>query len=133
MPMPSRWSSVAGAVMLFHSPMSRMKRTRPEAVDGEMDPNTASWRSHHGDITSTNRATQPTAAANGMAGRGRPSAPDGPGIQCQRVGHTKTRTAQCRPRVTRSGVVYGAGNVGSHRDDRGECALVGVGAPFGSS
>ena len=28
MPMPSRWSSVAGAVMLFHSPMSRMKKTR---------------------------------------------------------------------------------------------------------
>ena len=69
MPMPSRWSSVAGAVMLFHSPMSRMKKTRPEAVDGEMDPNTASWRSHHGDITSTNRAD----AADGCGERdGRP-------------------------------------------------------------
>ncbi len=76
MPMPSRWSSVAGAVMLFHSPMSRMKKTRPEAVDGEMDPNTASWRSHHGAITSTNRPTQAMAAVIGIAGRGRPSAPE---------------------------------------------------------
>jgi hypothetical protein len=42
MPIPRRWSSVAGIEMLFHSAMSRMKSTLPDAVDGEMDPNTAS-------------------------------------------------------------------------------------------
>ena len=68
MPIPSRWSSVAGAVMLFHSPMSRMKKTRPEVLDGEIDPNTASWRIHHGAITRTNRPTQAMAAPSGMAG-----------------------------------------------------------------
>ena len=47
-PIPSRWSSVAGVVMLFHSPMSRMNRTLPDAVDGESEPKTASWRAHHG-------------------------------------------------------------------------------------
>ena len=56
MPMPSRWSSVAGVVMLFHSPMSRMKRTLPDAVDGESDPKTASWRTHHGAMTSAKSA-----------------------------------------------------------------------------
>jgi hypothetical protein len=40
--MPRRWSSVAGVVMLFHSAMSRMKNTLPDAVDGEIDPKTAS-------------------------------------------------------------------------------------------
>ena len=34
-PIPSRWSSVAGIVMLFHSLMSRMNSTRPDDVDGE--------------------------------------------------------------------------------------------------
>ena len=32
---------MAGVVMLFHSEMSRMKRTLPEAVDGESDPKIA--------------------------------------------------------------------------------------------
>ena len=48
MPMPRRWSSVAGVVMLFHSPMSRMNSTLPDAVDGESEPNTATWRRYHG-------------------------------------------------------------------------------------
>ena len=55
-PIPSRCSSVAGVVMLFHSPMSRMKRTLPDAVDGEIEPKTASWRTHHGAMTSANSA-----------------------------------------------------------------------------
>ena len=38
--------------MLFHSPMSRMNRTSPDALDGEIEPNTASSRSHHGAMTS---------------------------------------------------------------------------------
>ena len=56
-PIPSRWSRVAGMVMLFHSPMSRMNRTLPDAVDGESEPKTASWRIHHGPMTSRNTAT----------------------------------------------------------------------------
>ena len=44
-------------VMLFHSPMSRMNRTLPEAVDGESEPKTASWRAHHGAMTSRKTAT----------------------------------------------------------------------------
>ena len=70
MPMPSRWSSVAGVVMLFHSLMSRMKKTRPDVLEGEIEPKTASWRSHHGAMTRTNSPTQAMAAATGMAGRG---------------------------------------------------------------
>ena len=69
---------MAGVVMLFHSAMSRMKRTLPDAVEGESDPKTASWRAHHGAMTSRNSATQPTAAPNGIAGRprlGRPPRP----------------------------------------------------------
>ena len=66
-PMPRRCSSVAGVVMLFHSPMSRMNRTLPDAVDGEMEPKTASWRSHHGAMTRTNSPTQATAADHGIA------------------------------------------------------------------
>ncbi len=68
--MPSRWSSVAGVVMLFHSPMSRMNSTLPDAVDGDSEPNTASWRRYHGPTDTANRATAPTAATNGIrAGR----------------------------------------------------------------
>ena len=47
---------MAGVVMLFHSPMSRMNRTLPDAVEGESDPKTASWRAHHGAITRTKSA-----------------------------------------------------------------------------
>ena len=39
-----------------------------QAVDGDSDPKTASWRAHHGAMTSTNTATHPTAAANGIDG-----------------------------------------------------------------
>ena len=74
-PIPSRWSRLAGVVMLFHSPMSRMNSTLPEALEGEMDPKTASCRSHHGAMTSTKTATHATAAANGMAGRFEPRRP----------------------------------------------------------
>ena len=105
MPMPSRWSSVAGAVMLFHSPMSRMKKTRPEAVDGERDPNTASWRSHHGAITRTNSAD----AGDGGGERdgrpsGWPSAPDGaagarPARQARQRSQTNARPSA--PRTSR--------------------------------
>src|SRR4051812_10125956 len=68
-PIPSRCWSVAGVVMLFHSPMSRMKKTLPDAVDGESEPNTASWRSHHGAITSRNNPTHANAADQGIARR----------------------------------------------------------------
>ena len=69
-PMPSRWSSVAGTVMLFHSAMSRMNSTLPDAVEGDSVPNTASWRRYQGAITTANRATAPSAAASGIrAGR----------------------------------------------------------------
>ncbi len=68
-PIPSRWSRVAGMVMLFHSPMSRMNRTLPDVVDGDSEPKTASWRIHHGAMTRRNTATAPTPAANGMVGR----------------------------------------------------------------
>ena len=66
MPIPSRWSSEAGIVMLFHSPMSRMNRTLPDVLDGESEPKTASWRAHHGAMTRTKTATAPTAAAHEM-------------------------------------------------------------------
>ena len=71
MPIPRRWSSEAGIVMLFHSPMSRMNRTLPDVLDGESEPKTASWRAHHGAMTRTKTATAPTAAAHEM-GRRRP-------------------------------------------------------------
>ena len=71
MPIPSRWSSEAGVVMLFHSPMSRMNRTLPDVLDGESEPKTASWRAHHGAMTRTKTATAPAAAAHGMGRRGR--------------------------------------------------------------
>src|SRR6478735_2283733 len=69
MPMPSRCSSVAGVVMLFHSPMSRMKKTLPDAVDGESEPNTESWRNHHGAMTTRKSPTHANAADHGMARR----------------------------------------------------------------
>ena len=62
-PIPSRWSSVAGTVMLSHSPMLRMNSTRPDAVDGDSEPNTASWRTYQGPTASANSTTQPMAAA----------------------------------------------------------------------
>ena len=56
--------------MLFHSPMSRMNRTLPDAVDGESVPNTASWRRYQGTTATANSATAPSAAASGIrAGR----------------------------------------------------------------
>ncbi len=67
-PIPSRWSRVAGTVMLSHSPMSRMNRTRPDAVDGDSEPNTASWRTYQGPTASTNSTTQPMAAAQEIRG-----------------------------------------------------------------
>ena len=63
MPMPRRWSRVAGIVMLFHSPMSRMNSTLPDAVDGDSVPKTASWRRYHGATATANSATAPSAAA----------------------------------------------------------------------
>ena len=65
MPMPNR-IEVAGVEMLFHSAMVRMNRPLPDAVDGEIDPKTVSWRSHHRCHTSTNRPTHATAAAHGI-------------------------------------------------------------------
>ena len=81
-PIPRRWSSVAGIVMLFHSLMSRMNSTRPDDVDGDSWPNTASWRAYQGTTASRNRATEPAAAASGIRGgrgrlaAGRPSGPE---------------------------------------------------------
>ena len=69
MPIPRRWSSEAGIVMLFHSPMSRMNRTLPDVLDGESEPKTASWRAHHGAMTRTKTATAPTAAAHEIGRR----------------------------------------------------------------
>ena len=68
-PMPSRCSRFAGVVMLFHSPMSRMNRTLPDAVDGEM-------RTEDGELAQPPRRhdqrrrppTHATAAQNGIAG-----------------------------------------------------------------
>ena len=59
---------MAGVVMLFHSPMSRMNSTLPDAVDGDSEPNTASWRRYHGPTETANRATEPIAATNGIRG-----------------------------------------------------------------
>ena len=53
MPIPSRWSSVAGIVIEFHSPMSRMNSTLPDAVDGESEPNVASCRAYQGATASS--------------------------------------------------------------------------------
>src|SRR6478672_9357507 len=66
MPMPRRWSSVAGIVIEFHSPMARMNSTLPDAVDGDSDPNVASWRAYQGATHTANAATAPTAARNGI-------------------------------------------------------------------
>ena len=73
-PMPSRWSSVAGVVMLFHSLKSRMNRTLPVAVDGENVPKVAYCRAYQGATTRTNSATAPRAAASGTRGPGAPPA-----------------------------------------------------------
>src|SRR6186997_1026672 len=67
-PISSKRPSVAGVVMLFHSSIERMKKTLPDAVDGESDPKTANCRAHHGAMTSANAATQPAAEANEIAG-----------------------------------------------------------------
>ena len=64
---------MAGVVMLFHSEMSRMNRTLPDAVEGESDPKTSSWRIHHGTMTRANSPTHAAAAPNPMAGRREPA------------------------------------------------------------
>ena len=92
MPMPSRCSSVAGVAMLFHSPMSRMKKTLPDAVDGESEPKTISWRAHHGAMTTMNATTHATAAQSGMAGTRAPA-----------ERHARQRShATASPRATRT-------------------------------
>ena len=55
--------------MLSHSPMFRMKRTFPDAVDGLKVPKTASCRASQGATTRTNNPAQATAAQIGIAGR----------------------------------------------------------------
>ena len=62
--------------MLFHSPMSRMNSTLPDAVDGESVPNTASWRRYQGTTATANRPTAPSAAASGIRAGRRGSPPD---------------------------------------------------------
>ena len=57
----------------FHSPMSRMNSTLPDAVDGDSEPNTASWRIHHGPMTRKNSAAQAIAADHGIRGGRAPS------------------------------------------------------------
>ena len=71
-PWPSKCWSVAGVVMLSHSPMFRMNRTLPDAVDGLNVPNTASCRASQGATTRTNSPAQATAAQTGIAGRRAP-------------------------------------------------------------
>ncbi len=58
--------------MLFHSSIERMKRTFPDADDGEIDPKTASWRASQGATTARKSAKHATAAQAGMAGRRAP-------------------------------------------------------------
>ena len=71
---------MAGVVMLFHSAMSRMNRTLPDAVEGESDPKTSSWRDHHGTMTRANSPTHAAAAPNPMAGRRSRRSPGPPAI-----------------------------------------------------
>jgi hypothetical protein len=89
--MSSRRPSVAGVEMLFHSSIERMNRTLPEAVEGESDPKTASWRAHQGAMTRTNATTQPTAAASEIAGRLAPA-----DRQARHRSQTKTRPREAR-------------------------------------
>ena len=77
-PIPSRCSSEAGVVMLFHSPMSRMNRTLPEAVDGESEPKTASWRAHHGAIDEGEDGDAPDRGRERDRRRPRLAGPSGP-------------------------------------------------------
>ena len=81
-PIPSRWSSVAGIVMLFHSLMSRMNSTLPEDVDGESGPNTASWRAYQGATTRRtgrrSRRRRRAGSAAAPASRRTPRDPSGP-------------------------------------------------------
>ena len=91
---------MAGVVMLSHSSMERMKRTRPDAVDGESEPKTASWRAHHGAMTRTKTATQPTAAATEMAGV-RPPA-DRQARQRSQAKRSPSVTSTSRPSVRAS-------------------------------
>ncbi len=92
-PIPRRCSSVAGIVIEFHSPMSRMNSTLPEAVDGDSVPNTASWRRYQGAITTANSPTAPSAAANGTrAGRG-PSPPNEIRVRSRSHSHAAPSTA----------------------------------------
>ncbi len=84
MPMPSRRSSVAGVAMLFHSPMSRMKKTLPDAVDGESEPKTA--------------ADAPTTAPS------RPGTSRRTTAAAERDGrHARSRGAPCPPAVPGDG------------------------------
>ena len=69
---------MAGVVMLFHSAMSRMNRTLPDAVDGESDPKTSSWRSHHGTMTRAKSPTHAAAGAEPDGGAPRAGRPPGP-------------------------------------------------------
>ena len=56
-------------VIEFHSPMFRMNKTLPDAVEGESEPKVDSWRAYHGPTASRNRPTDPASAAHGIARR----------------------------------------------------------------
>ena len=83
-PIPSRCSRVAGIVIEFHSPMSRMNSTLPDAVDGESVPNVDEL------------AQRTTAASRRRTARRRPAPP-----------RTAPAPAAARPRRTRSASAAG--------------------------
>ena len=111
--MPRRCSSVAGVVMLFHSPMSRMNRTLPEAVDGESEPKTASWRAHHGrhDEHEHGDAADGGADAGSPGGRAPCRPPRAPAVPGERRARATARTSRpsLRDSVARPGEQAGRG------------------------
>ena len=51
--------SVGWPSIEFISASERIHRIRPDADDGEIEPNTVSWRAHHGAITRRNSERGP--------------------------------------------------------------------------
>src|SRR6185295_2709618 len=68
-PWAKKWAGDGSAVIEFHSLIVRIHRAAPDDDVGETEPNTSSWRAHHGPITSMNRANAATPARIEMGAR----------------------------------------------------------------
>ena len=68
-PWPKNQAGVGSTVIEFHSEIWRIHRAAPDADVGEMEPKTATWRNHHGPMTSMNRPKAARAAKSEIGDR----------------------------------------------------------------